>query len=186
MQADDTQAPVLFFAPFVSSTMRVEQQWIDYNGHLNMAWYHVLFDRAIDEAFGLIGLGEDYLRRRGASYFAAEAHIVYARELSAGDHVRVTLHLVDFDDKRMHYYMEIHHAEDGWLSASCEFLSLHVDMTTRRVTPFPADILGYLALMKAAHARLPRPAALGRVMGIPRGRRAKDKSEPLLTGSTRH
>jgi acyl-CoA thioester hydrolase len=52
---------VLFFAPFVSSTMRVEPQWIDYNGHLNMAYYHVLFDRAVEEAFALVGLGADYL-----------------------------------------------------------------------------------------------------------------------------
>ncbi len=81
--ADWSDAPALFFAPFVSSRMRVEPQWIDYNGHLNMAFYHVLFDRAVDEAFGLIGLGPDYAATRGASFFAAEAHVRYLRELHA-------------------------------------------------------------------------------------------------------
>ena len=51
----------LFFAPFVSSIMRVEPEWIDYNGHLNMAYYHVLFDRAVDETYELIGVGADYV-----------------------------------------------------------------------------------------------------------------------------
>ena len=60
--ADDRPASVFFFAPFVSSTMAIEPGWIDYNGHLNMAYYHVLFDRAVDEAFGVVGLGTDSLR----------------------------------------------------------------------------------------------------------------------------
>ena len=55
----------VFFAPFVSSVMQVEPDWIDYNGHLNMAYYNVLFDRAVDEAFGLLGCGPDYLKTRG-------------------------------------------------------------------------------------------------------------------------
>ena len=52
----------LFFAPFVSSVMRVEPAWIDYNGHLNMAYYNVLFDRAVDEVFELLGCGADYVK----------------------------------------------------------------------------------------------------------------------------
>src|SRR5215831_18339166 len=57
----------VFFAPFVSSVMRVEPTWIDYNGHLNMAYYNVLFDRAVDEAFELIGCGTDYVKNRRPS-----------------------------------------------------------------------------------------------------------------------
>jgi acyl-CoA thioester hydrolase len=161
-------APALFFAPFVSSRMRVEPQWIDYNGHLNMAFYHVLFDRAVDEAFTLVGLGPDYAEARGASFFAAEAHVRYLRELHAHDPVRVTLQMIDVDDKRMHYFMELRHAEEGWLSASSENLSLHVDIASKRVTPFPPDILTNLALLKAAHAGLRPPADLGRVIGLKR------------------
>jgi acyl-CoA thioester hydrolase len=166
--AEEPAQPMLFFAPFVSSTMRVEPGWVDYNGHLNMAYYHVLFDRAVDEAFELIGLGPDYLREHNASTFAAEIHTLYRRELKAADTVRVTLQLIGFDEKRMHHYLEMRHAVEGWVAATCENLSLHVDMTTRKVTPFPDDILGNLAVMKAAHARLKPPNALGHVMGIPR------------------
>ena len=75
----------VFFAPFVSSLMRVEPGWIDYNGHLNMAYYNVLFDRAVDEAFELIGCGLDYVKTRKQSCFTAEVHVRYLRELHAGD-----------------------------------------------------------------------------------------------------
>ena len=64
----------LFFAPFVSSVMRVEPAWIDYNGHLNMAYYNVLFDRCVDEAYDLLGIGHDYLKASNHSTFTAEAH----------------------------------------------------------------------------------------------------------------
>ena len=61
-----------FFAPFVSSVMQVEPAWIDYNGHLNMAYYNVLFDRAVDEVYELLGLGLDYLKVRRHSTFMTE------------------------------------------------------------------------------------------------------------------
>lgn len=164
---DGPNPPALFFAPYVSSPMRVERIWIDGNDHLNMAFYHVLFDRAVDELFGLVGLGPDYASQHDASLFMAEAHVRYLRELMVEDPVRVTIQLLDFDDKRMHYFMELRHAEEGWLSATTENLSLHVDMGSKRVTPFPADILANLALLKAAHVGLSKPSALGRVLTIP-------------------
>src|SRR5215216_5723629 len=120
---DQRTGPIFFFAPFVSSTMRIEPSWIDYNGHMNMAYYHVLFDRAADEAFELVGLGPDYRSDRKASYFAAEVHTLYRRELRLGDPVRVTVQLLDFDDKRLHSYLEIRHATEGWVAATSENLA---------------------------------------------------------------
>jgi acyl-CoA thioester hydrolase len=180
---DERAASIFFFAPFVSSTMRVEPQWIDYNGHMNMAYYHVLFDRAVDEAFEVVGLGPDYVEERGASYYVAEIHTLYRRELKAHDPVRVTLQLIGFDEKRLHYYLEIRHATEGWVAATSENLSLHVDMKTRKVAPFPADIFANLAVMKAAHARLNRPAAVGRTIGLPQREEAEER---MLATGTRH
>jgi acyl-CoA thioester hydrolase len=167
--ADKIDAPVLFFAPFVSTAMRIEPQWIDYNGHLNVAYYVLLFDRAVDECFALLGIGEDYMRTRGASMFVAEAHIAFRREVKPTDAVRMTLQLLDFDDKRLHYWMEMRHAHEGWLAASSENMALHVDMGLRRATAFPDDILANLALMKAAHSRLARPEHAGRRIAMRRG-----------------
>ena len=159
-------APV-FFAPFVSSVMRVEPQWIDYNGHLNMAYYHVLFDRAVDEIYALIGVGADYVTACRHSLFTAETHVRYVRELHAGDPVRVTFQLIDYDAKRLHYFEQLFHAEDGWVSATSENLSLHVDLTAKKTATFPHEITARLADMKASHALLPAPEAAGRRIAMP-------------------
>lgn len=157
----------VFFAPFVSSVMRVEADWIDYNGHLNMAYYNVLFDRAVDEAFELIGCGTDYVKTRAHSCFTAEIHVRYLRELHAGDPVRATFQLLDYDKKRMHYFEQLFHATEGWVSATSENMSLHVDMASKKTAAFPADIARCLAKMKASHAQLPQPEVVGRGIAMP-------------------
>ncbi len=155
-------------APFVSRVMEVEKDWIDYNGHLNMAYYNVLFDRASDEAFEVMGLGPDYAKERRLTIYSAEVHVCYVRELHLGDKVTVTFHLLDHDEKRLRFYQEIRHAEKGWLAATSEQLALHVDMAGPKVAPFPPDILARVEAMRAAHAGLPMPERAGRAIGIRR------------------
>ena len=157
----------LFFAPFVSSVMRVENDWIDHNGHLNMAYYNVLFDRAVDEAFELLGCGVEYVKSRRHSCFTAEVHVRYLCELYAGDPVRVTFQLLAYDAKRVHYFEQLFHATEGWVSATSENLSLHVDMDAKKAAPFPREIASCLSRMKSAHASLPRPEAVGRQILMP-------------------
>ena len=164
---DSNIQEVPFAAPFVSSVMRVEPAWIDYNGHLNMAYYNVLFDRAVDEVYELLGLGLDYLKTRRQSTFTAEVHVRYLRELKQGDPVRVSFQLLDYDEKRLHYFEELHHADEGWLSATSENMALNVNMDAKKTAPFPADVMAHLARMKAAHATLPVPQGAGRRIAMP-------------------
>jgi len=151
-----------FFAPFVSSVMRVEPAWIDYNGHLNMAYYNVLFDRAVDEVYEVLGLGLSYVETTKHSTFTAEVHVRYLRELLVDAPVRVTFQLLGFDHKRMHYFEHLHHAEEGWLSATSENMALNVNMTARKTAAFPDHVMEMLALMKSAHDKLPVPDGAGR------------------------
>lgn len=164
---DRSDPEPVFFAPFVSSLMRVEPQWIDYNGHLNMAYYNVLFDRAVDEAYELLGIGLNYLETHKHSTFTAEVHVRYLRELHEGDPVRVTFQLLAYDAKRIHYFEQLFHATEGWVSATSENMTLHVDMTSKRVAPFPEAAMKSLARMLAAHGRLPRPETVGRRIAMP-------------------
>ncbi len=107
-------------APFLSSVMQIEPQWIDYNGHLNMAYYNVMFDRAIDELWLKLGIGPGYMKERQGSTFTAECHVRYLREIHLGDPVRVSILLVAADEKRLHTFEELRHATEGWLSATSE------------------------------------------------------------------
>ena len=164
---DRTDPEPVFPAPFVSSLMRVELQWIDYNGHLNMAYYNVLFDRAVDEVYELLGLGPDYLERHRHSTMVAEMHVRYMRELHEGDPVRVTVQLLDCDAKRVQLFEQLLHATENWVSATCETMTLHVDMTAKKVAPFSDGVMRALERMKSAHADLPRPEGAGRSIAMP-------------------
>lgn len=154
-------------APFVSRAMDIEEAWIDYNGHLNMAYYNVLFDRCSDEAFEMMGMGPDYVRERRLTIYTAEVHVCYVQELHLDHKVTVSFQLLDHDEKRLRAYQEIRHL-DGWLAATSETLSLHVDMAGPMVAPFPADVLARVEAMRAAHAALPMPERAGRSIGIRR------------------
>jgi acyl-CoA thioester hydrolase len=159
-----------FKAPFISSVMRVEPQWIDFNGHLNMAYYTVLFDRAVDEIYELIGLGPAYLKQHGHSTMVAEMHVRYLRELHDGDAVRVSVQLLDYDAKRVRLFEQLLHATENWVSATCETMTLHVDMAAKKVAPFPDSVVRALERMKTAHAVLPLPEGAGRSVAMPKKR----------------
>ena len=154
-------------APFVSRVMEIEKDWIDYNGHLNMAYYNVLFDRCSDEAFEMMGMGPGYAKERRLTCYTAEVHICYVRELHLGHGVTASLQVLDTDDKRIRFFQELRHA-DGWLAATSENLILHVDMAGPKVAPFPPDIMEKVEAMRAAHAGLPMPGRAGRSIGIRR------------------
>ncbi|SEQ37702.1 thioesterase family protein [Thalassovita taeanensis] len=154
-------------APFVSSYMEVKKDWIDFNGHLNMAFYGVLFDQGADQAFSLMGFGPEYAQTQRHTTYAAEFHICYVRELHLGDRVRASFQMLDHDDRKFHFYQELWH-EDGWLAATGEGLSLHIDMSGPRVAPYPPEIAVKVAQMQAAHADLPVSERVGRPIGIRR------------------
>ena len=155
-------------APFVGRIQKVEDQWTDYNGHFNMAYYNVLFDRAGDEAFAALGLGPDYVKERNASFFTLESHNTYVRELHAGDAVRIATQFLDCDAKRVHYVQQMVHAAEGWLSCITEIIVMHVDMGLKKSAPFPPDVMEKIASMCEEHKLLPVPPQTGHRIGIPR------------------
>src|SRR4030088_538437 len=153
--------------PFLSSVMQIEPQWIDYNGHLNMAYYNVMFDRAIDQLWLQLGIGPGYMKARNGSTFTAECHVRYLREIHLGDPVQVSVLLVAADEKRLHTFEELRHATEGWLSATSENMTIHIDMTARKTAPFPADIRARVQTLADAHSAIARPEGIGRRVAMP-------------------
>jgi acyl-CoA thioester hydrolase len=154
-------------APFLSSVMQIEPQWIDYNGHLNMAYYNVMMDRAIDEMWLQLGIGPAYMKERHCLTFTAECHVRYLREIHLGDPVQISVYLLGHDEKRLHTFEELRHATDGWLSATSENMTLHMDMNARKVAPFPPDIRARIQAVADSHAAVPRPEGIGRKVAMP-------------------
>jgi len=157
-----------FAAPIVIDDLSVLPEWIDGNGHMNVGYYNVAFDLALDKVCALIDLDWKYVERTGFSTFVLETHVTYQREVTRGDPLRFTFQLLDFDEKKFHYILGMHHAVEGFLSATSEQLCLHVDLRTRRTAPLPPATLRAFGAMLDSHRRLPRPAEVGSVIGIRR------------------
>jgi acyl-CoA thioester hydrolase len=146
----------------------VPADWIDYNGHMNIAYYMLVFDRASDVLFDRLDVGPAYRKRSNHTLYVLEAHVTYERELKEGDTLRVTAQLIDADAKRLHFFFAMHHAEQGYVAATTEMLALHVDLAGPRSAPLGADQQSAIEALLAEHRSLARPAQLGRVIGIRR------------------
>lgn len=146
----------------------VEDAWVDYNGHMNLAYYVLVFDRGTDGFLEGIGMTADHRDRTGSSAFVAETHVSYLAEVMAGERLRVTTRVIDYDAKRLHLYHAMTRADDGIPVAETELMILHVDLNGRRVCPFPGDVTARLAGVADKQMAHPRPESIGRKIGIRR------------------
>jgi acyl-CoA thioester hydrolase len=157
---------VTFEAPISRWRERILPEWLDYNGHMNVAYFVLVFDHGTDAFYPLIGLGKPYRQRSGKSTFAVESHITYKRELSVNEEVKVTTQLLGFDEKRIHYFHAMWHAETNVQMATLEQLALHVDLTTRKVEVMPEESQRLLHELWESHKGLPRANEVGSVMSM--------------------
>lgn len=148
-------------APLRAPVVEVQPGWIDYNGHMNVAYYLLVFDKGIDHVFSVLGLGPDLLAREQRSTFTLQSSLWFRREVKLGDPLEVRARLMGFDAKRLHIWMDMVQTRDGYLAAECEQVTVHVDMTTRRSAPFPDSLMATISDMAQSHAKLPKPAASG-------------------------
>jgi acyl-CoA thioester hydrolase len=153
-------------SPLCLYTGAVPPEWIDYNGHMNVAYYVLAFDHATDAFMDYLGMGQDYRERQQCSTFVVEAHVNYQRELVAGDPLRITTQLLGFDNKRLHYFHYLYHAGKGFLSATTELMLIHVNLAERHSTSMPLAIMDRLNALMTAHIQLPQPPQSGRVIGV--------------------
>jgi acyl-CoA thioester hydrolase len=161
----------------------VRPEWIDGNGHMNLAYYVVIFDHATDVFCDLVAIGDAYRAASNNGIFAVETHTLYASELREGERVRVRTQLLGADAKRFHLAHEMLHAGSGERAAMQEILFLHVDLGTRRVAPFPPDLAGRMQAAASRHAALAPPDWVGRRIALPQA--ASGGAGAVMRGATR-
>ena len=152
----------------------VRPEWVDYNHHLNVAFYVRAFDFATDAFFDHAGVYLDYIERTGCTLYVREMHVSYHREMKEGAPMRFETRVLDADEKRLHLFHSLYHDTDDYLAATNEIMCMHVDTATRRSAPFAPDRRDALAAIARAHAALPAPPDKGSVIGIRRHPRARD------------
>ena len=117
-------------------TGKVLQEWTDYNGHMNLAFYIHLFDASWEVLLQKFNIGEDSAKIEKRTTFAVETHTTYDMEVRVDDEVDMNLLFIDFDKKRIVYKLEMIHKKEKYLAATTEVCSLYVDLDARKVTEF--------------------------------------------------
>ncbi len=146
---------------------RVLPEWIDDNEHMNVAYYVLAFDQGVDSLWDRFGITADHIREMRSSTFAVESHVIYRRELKLDEPFIVTAQILAFDEKRIHQFQRLYHADEGFLAATAEWMNLHVDLATRRVAPWPATILDDIRKVATEQGHWPYPEEAGRQMRVP-------------------
>ena len=130
--------------PFAEARAVVRPEWIDYNGHMNVGYFSVVFDVAADAFLEFLGFTQAFRSQYGSTTFALEQHLNFLREVNEGDTLRFEARLLDFDAKRFHFYQEMFRVGDHRPAASCEGLSAHVSTATRRTVGISSSPKGGL------------------------------------------
>ena len=157
--ASDVPTPYEYFGT-------VKEDWLDENGHMNVAFYMSAFDDGGEVFFQDPGIGWDYTRQGEFTIFVVSSKVDYRQELFRGDPFFVTTRLLDFNEKLVHTYYEIGHRDSSYIAATAEILYAHVSFATRKSAPFDQSIISRLEQIREAHASLPSIPSLGAGIGI--------------------
>ena len=141
-------------------------EWIDMNGHMNVAYYVKAFDLAIDVHWAELGITQNYIEIENLSTFSVESHITYQDEMKVREKFRIASHVLAYDDKRIHLFQRMYKGTADHIVATAEWMNLHVNLETRRVTPWPSKILMLLEEQVKAHKKIIWPDEAGKRMSI--------------------
>ena len=119
------------------SSQKIIKEWIDYNDHMNVSYYLLIFDKyGADTLNNIFKMGEHSAKTTGKSTMIVESNITYNQELKFNDEVDINLSYFDHDKKRLQYKMEMIHKEKKYLASTIEILALYVDLNSRKVSEF--------------------------------------------------
>src|SRR5882724_1110932 len=142
-------------APLDVHRATVLPEWIDWNGHMNVGFYVVAFDKATDTLCNQFGCSWEYTRDKIGMTFVLEAHVTYDREVKEGDPLRIASQILDLDAKRLHYIHAMYHETEGYLAATNELMLMNIDYETRRSAPWPEWAMERIDRLAAVHKSLP-------------------------------
>ena len=117
----------------------IKKEWTDYNNHMNMAYYVLVFDQIWELILEKFKMGEQSAKTTNMSTMVVETHTTYNNEVKEGDEVEINLTFLDHDKKRLHYKMEMIEKSSKKLAATLEMLSLYIDLNQRKVTEFEQE-----------------------------------------------
>ena len=118
------------------TTKKIIKDWTDYNNHMNLSYYILVFDMGAEVILSKFKMGEHSAKTTKKSTMVVETHTTYSQEVKEGDEVDIFLSHFDHDNKRLHYKLEMYERTKKALSATTEVLSLYIDLNIRKVAEF--------------------------------------------------
>ena len=150
-------------SPYRTKNQTVLSEWIDYNGHMNVAYYTLAFDKALDFFFeDVLGIGPSFVEKNKEGPFALKASYNYFSELLEGEHFFVDISILDFDFKRVHIFGEMRKDKSLELSAVFETVLMNMDLSARKVKQYPDRVLELFGLFKSSLVRDNIPFEIGK------------------------
>jgi acyl-CoA thioester hydrolase len=146
----------------------VAKEWLDYNGHLNEAYYVLIFSHATDRLIDLIGMDDAWRRANSMTIYTLETHVRYLREVGAGVTVAVDCRLIELDGKRLRLFHRMRRADDATLLATAEMLIVNIDARGPRSAPWALPVRRRLEDLHALHAGEALPEGAGRSISLAR------------------
>jgi len=122
--------------PILLTTKKIIKEWTDYNNHMNLSYYILVFDKGAEVILSKFKMGEHSAKTTKKSTMVVETHTTYDNEVKEGDEVDIFLSHFDHDKKRLHYKLEMYEKSKKILSATTEVLSLYIDLNVRKVAEF--------------------------------------------------
>lgn len=154
-------------APLCLYRTTVKPEWLDYNGHMNEAYYVLVFSEATDAFMEYSGQDNVYRKRTGHTIYTLESHITYLLEVGKGEIVRVETQLLGVDAKRYRLFHAMYHDTGNELLATGEHMLLNVDMAGPKSAPFMDELRARLAVILEVHKGLEVPPQAGRSIALP-------------------
>ena len=121
------------------TTKKIINEWTDYNGHMNLSYYILIFDMGAEVILSKFKMGEHSAKTEKKSTMVVETHTTYNQEVKEGDEVDVFISYFDHDNKRLHYKLEMYDKNKNTLSATTEVLALYIDLNIRKVSEFESE-----------------------------------------------
>ena len=156
-----------YSTPIILPEQEVLKEWLDYNGHMNVAYYTLAFDKSLDIFLeDLLGIGETHAYKNNQGPFVVQAHYHYLNEMRLNEKFHVRLFVVDCDKNKMHLCMEIYSLFQEKVIAVVEQVLLNVNLKLRKSEPYPPWAFERLIKLKNTHKNASLPSAFGKSIGL--------------------
>ena len=120
-------------------TTKIINEWTDYNNHMNLSYYILVFDKAAEKMLSNFKMGEEAAIKTKRSTMVVETHTTYNNEVKEGEEIDIYLSYCDHDKKRLHYKLEMYEKSKNVLSSTTEVLALYINLELRKVAEFEKE-----------------------------------------------